>query len=924
MQILLKSVLHTNRFRRLLLLLSISIIGLFLHASPALSQTPILIDFEGLEPGTNVEEVTVNGLTVSIEATGGINQAWVFDSSAPTGGDEDLGTPNQNCTPAGPGEGTGGVPGSPGENCVALGNVLIIQENDNGIPDDASTGGTLTFTFSEPVIVNYFDLLDFEETTTPSIIFYDENDQQLGTPISPTGLGDNSYEQFDPKVDAGVFEVVTKILMDLPISGAVGGIEVMRASEVINMGRIGDTIFCQDTGEPLANVLVTLTSADGTLQTQNTDENGLYLFENLPLGSYTVSVDPETISGSCNIPAIDPDGNLDNSSSVTLTVDAIINLDQDFGYAQPAVDPLGSIGDTIFCVTTGEPLPNVLVTLTSDNIAPQTRNTDGNGIYLFDELPLGAYTVTVDPSTIMGDCNAPAVDPDGTLDNASSVTLTADAPDNLDQDFAYAAPVADPLGSIGDTIFCDANGNGLPDSGEGMANVTVRLSGPINTIATTETDGTYLFSELGAGDYTVRVDATTISATCNVPSVDPDASLDNTSTVSLGIGENNLEQDFGYVAPAPLLGSIGDTIFCDVNNNGLPDTGEGLANVVVTLTGDASGSMTTDATGIYLFQSLPVGNYTISVDTDTIPTSCNIPSVDPDDGEENRSSLALNAGEDNLDQDFGYVAPEVELGSIGDTIFCDANTNGTLDAGEGMADVIVTLSGTATASTTTQSDGSYLFENLEAGEYTVTVDPSSLAENCTVTSIDPDGGNDNLSTLTLAVGEDNRDQDFGYVTPTGPELFPRLTLEKVVANPVVARGDTLIYSIEYGNIGDADAEGVRLREGVPEGATFDAENSSPDWVCTGTEPGSICTLDIGTVPANTKGDPVQFAIKIDEDLPEDVTRISCVAAIESTTPNPTGVSSVPVSTEIVPGIPGSLESIVEPHEENLIFLPLFQ
>ncbi|MFO0878955.1 MAG: SdrD B-like domain-containing protein [Gemmataceae bacterium] len=85
-------------------------------------------------------------------------------------------------------------------------------------------------------------------------------------------------------------------------------------------------------------------------------------------------------------------------------------------------------------------------------------------------------------------------------------------------------------------------------------------------------------------------------------------------------------RDFGYRGP----GSIGDTIFLDVNNNGLPDVGEGIANVTVTLTGDLDGdgvdetvTATTDTNGLYLFSGLRTTaagvTYTVAVNSATLP-----------------------------------------------------------------------------------------------------------------------------------------------------------------------------------------------------------------------------------------------------------------------------------------------------------------
>ena len=65
-----------------------------------------------------------------------------------------LGAPNRDCQGGGPGEGSGGAPGDDGsnpfQNCEPLGNVLIIQENNQcpEIPDDNEQGGEITLDFN--------------------------------------------------------------------------------------------------------------------------------------------------------------------------------------------------------------------------------------------------------------------------------------------------------------------------------------------------------------------------------------------------------------------------------------------------------------------------------------------------------------------------------------------------------------------------------------------------------------------------------------------------------------------------------------------------------------------------------------------------------------------------------------------------------
>src|SRR4029079_11436178 len=58
--------------------------------------------------------------------------------------------------------------------------------------------------------------------------------------------------------------------------------------------------------------------------------------------------------------------------------------------------------------------------------------------------------------------------------------------------------------SVSGTVYNDANGNGLYDSGEvGISNVTVTRSGTGTTTTTTNGSGVYTFSGLTAGTYSV-------------------------------------------------------------------------------------------------------------------------------------------------------------------------------------------------------------------------------------------------------------------------------------------------------------------------------------------------------------------------------------------------------------------------------------
>lgn len=78
-------------------------------------------------------------------------------------GDAGLGSPNQAC--GGPGVGSGGAVGSAYENCVPLGNALVIQQSNSPTPQDSAYGGTLTFSFDEPMDLESVTLLNIASSS---------------------------------------------------------------------------------------------------------------------------------------------------------------------------------------------------------------------------------------------------------------------------------------------------------------------------------------------------------------------------------------------------------------------------------------------------------------------------------------------------------------------------------------------------------------------------------------------------------------------------------------------------------------------------------------------------------------------------------------------------------------------------------------
>ncbi|WP_202221334.1 SdrD B-like domain-containing protein, partial [Okeania sp. KiyG1] len=108
---------------------------------------------------------------------------------------------------------------------------------------------------------------------------------------------------------------------------------------------------------------------------------------------------------------------------------------------------------------------------------------------------------------------------------------------------------------------------------------------------------------------------------------------------------------------------------------------------------------------------------------------------------------------------------------------------------------------------TTDGNGEYLFEDLEAGNYQVEVLNTNGALDGLDQTADPDGTLDNGSMVELDPGENDLDQDFGYDAPENPDIEIEKSTNGVDADtpeeaPEINAGETVTWTYEVTNTGD--------------------------------------------------------------------------------------------------------------------------
>jgi hypothetical protein len=592
---------------------------------------------------------------------------------------------------------------------------------------------------------------------------------------------------------------------------------------------------------------------------------GYYLFDSVKKGNYIVEFPPSVNGVNLTEPSGIPADNFskpftDIGQTEVITMDPLLGgIAKDYPSADAGYAPKGSLGNYVWYDdnrdgTNNEPASNgingVIVNLidaaTGDVIASALTGDDlaGNpGYYSFENLYSGDFIVQFPRQLSNGAILTPVVNNNPTIDNnnnadffngiADTVNInvlgTGLGKDNPTIDAGYWRPA-----SIGNRVWLDENKDGLQTVGEvGVSGVTVTLfNADYEIVGSTITDayGNYKFEQLTPGDYAVTfTPPVNYVVTTYDPAGDNQNDLNSDANTAYGFfyatsplfnlvgGEYDSTVDCGIYLATPITAVVGDYVWFDADSNGVQDpTERGISGVPVTLVdgaGNAVASTITDANGKYLFTNVtPGNNYTvrfgqpIGYEPTTQSGGINV----PDNSDANPNTLTsapfnVLPGDSIPTIDAGFVLADPDKAALGNRVWYDNNNNGIQDSTEsGVANVKVYLKDAANAiidSTQTDALGQYIFNNLDAGVYSVLFAPASLPAGYSFTAQntganDETDGDENTvgqtGTYTLNVGDRNMSVDAGVINLTNNNSL----------------GDKVWYDCNNDGIQDAMENGV--------------------------------------------------------------------------------------------------------------------
>ncbi|MCE9546801.1 MAG: hypothetical protein K8T25_15080 [Planctomycetia bacterium] len=366
-----------------------------------------------------------------------------------------------------------------------------------------------------------------------------------------------------------------------------------------------------------------------------------------------------------------------------------------------------------------------------------TATTDADGHYKFSDpsilpgtyrvvetQPPNYFSVGAQPGTIDGMTV-------GHVDNPDRLSqITVQGGDNsILNNFGEAKPAA-----LSGFVYHDRNNNGLKEAGEeGIGGTTIQVI-PVNTIdgstspiqTTTNSDGSWSVTGLAPGTYRV----VEVQPASWIDGLDTPGNAGGTATnpgdqiagITLKPDQTGVNYNFGELKP----GSISGQVHVDLNGDCIYQPGEPLLSGVTMQLLDAQGKViattTTDAKGEYKFDNLAPGTYGVQElqpqgyynDTQWVGSAGGVVTA-----QDRIEQIAIGSDVQAVHYDYCESLP----GSISGQVHVDLNGDCIYQPGEpllsGVTMQLLDSSGKVIATTTTDANGEYKFDNLEKGTYGV-------------------------------------------------------------------------------------------------------------------------------------------------------------------------------------------------------------
>lgn len=477
-----------------------------------------------------------------------------------------------------------------------------------------------------------------------------------------------------------------------------------------------------DTSEKtVSGLIVTLLDESGArVATARTNVKGIYTFEGLMPGSYTMELKAKsgyafTRLGEGNCFINQGDG-LGSTESFTVPMGASLT-GMDIGQILP-----GTVQGSVFADAndngvqdaqeTG--LAGTVVTLMGEEGAAFTATIGQDGGFCFDAVMPGRYCLQY-------------AFPDNGIATTGGLTQADGVACGDWFTFATGDKVDAPLcggvllGEISGTAFADHNANGMQDDGESpLAGVSITLTpsrSDLESITlTTRADGTFALGDLHPDNYTLAVSLPDGLVTTHVQGL-PLAAARQEQTVALPIamGDSRTGVALGGVKPASLQGLA----WLDENMDGLYTQGESApANATVAVIDQSTGETVAEAPvqedGSFAAEGLLPGSYTLRHGP-AIEGVAGESTFVYENGEMVMRNVTLTEGESRADLRLGTLCHT----SISGSIWADLG-----DRSEPMPGAQLSLTdaeGTVLATAGTDESGAYAFTGLMPGQYTLGV-----------------------------------------------------------------------------------------------------------------------------------------------------------------------------------------------------------